>query len=176
MRHLKFWHQTSLFKLTFMQRRFTERRVNANVEWCFVIGQCHGNGALFDVGVGATCASNVVHKVPIFWFHTTLDHALYNAPPLTPVQKQLLMRAITRQWLLEPFGALPVTTSDALCATRLEQVLKSTTQLEAHSFLQLDLPDLTTQNTSDIYGPSRSRVYLWISVNIQGESVFFSIW
>ena len=29
-----------------------------------MIGQCHGNGALFDVGVGATCASNVVHKVP----------------------------------------------------------------------------------------------------------------
>ena len=43
----------------FMQRRFTERRVNANVEWCFVIGQCHGNGARFDVGVDATCASNV---------------------------------------------------------------------------------------------------------------------
>ncbi len=48
----------------FMQRRFAERCVNANVELCFVIGQCHGNGALFDVGVGATCASNVVHKVP----------------------------------------------------------------------------------------------------------------
>ncbi len=47
-----------------MQRRFTERRVNANVELCFVIGQCHGNSALFDVGVGATCVSNVVHKVP----------------------------------------------------------------------------------------------------------------
>ncbi len=44
----------------FMQRRFTERCINANVELCFVIGQCHGNGALFDVGVGATCASNVV--------------------------------------------------------------------------------------------------------------------
>ncbi len=26
-------------------------RVNANVELCFVIGQCHGNSALFDVGV-----------------------------------------------------------------------------------------------------------------------------
>ncbi len=36
---------------------------NANVELCFVIGQCHGNGALSDVGVGATCASNVVHEV-----------------------------------------------------------------------------------------------------------------
>ncbi len=35
----------------FMQRLFTECRVNANVEWCFVIGQCHGNNALFDVGV-----------------------------------------------------------------------------------------------------------------------------
>ncbi len=46
----------------FMQRRFTERRANANQ--CFVIGHCHGNGALFDVGVGAICASNVVHKVP----------------------------------------------------------------------------------------------------------------
>ncbi len=30
-----------------MQRRCTERRVNANAEWCFVIGQCHGNSALF---------------------------------------------------------------------------------------------------------------------------------
>ena len=29
-----------------------------------MIGQCHGNGALFDVGVGAMCASNAVHKVP----------------------------------------------------------------------------------------------------------------
>ncbi len=26
------------------------------------------------------------------------------APPLTPVRKQRLMRAIPRQWLLEPFG------------------------------------------------------------------------
>ena len=47
-----------------MQRRFTEGLINANVEWCFVIGQYHGNGALYDVGVGTTCASNVVHKVP----------------------------------------------------------------------------------------------------------------
>ncbi len=30
-----------------------------------MIGQCHGNGALFDIGIGATGASNVVHKVPI---------------------------------------------------------------------------------------------------------------
>ncbi len=29
-----------------------------------MIGRCHGNSALFDVGVGATCASNVLHKVP----------------------------------------------------------------------------------------------------------------
>ncbi len=36
----------------FMQRRFTERLVNANVKYCFMIGQCHGNGALLDVGVG----------------------------------------------------------------------------------------------------------------------------
>ncbi len=28
-----------------MQRRFAERRVNANVEWCVVIGQCHGKCA-----------------------------------------------------------------------------------------------------------------------------------
>ncbi len=28
-----------------MQQRFAERRVNANVEWCVVIGQCHGNCA-----------------------------------------------------------------------------------------------------------------------------------
>ncbi len=28
-----------------------------------MIGQCYGNGALFDIGVGATCASNVLHKV-----------------------------------------------------------------------------------------------------------------
>ena len=48
----------------FMQRRLTERRVNANVELCFMIGHCHANGALFDIGVAATCASNVVHKVP----------------------------------------------------------------------------------------------------------------
>ncbi len=47
-----------------MQRRFTECRINANVKLCFVIGQCHGNSALFDIGIGATCTSNVVHKVP----------------------------------------------------------------------------------------------------------------
>ncbi len=27
------------------QRRFAERGVNANVAWCVVIGQCHGNSA-----------------------------------------------------------------------------------------------------------------------------------
>ncbi len=47
----------------FMQRRFTERRVSANVEWCFVIGQCHGNSAPFDVGVDATF-SETLQKVP----------------------------------------------------------------------------------------------------------------
>ncbi len=34
---------------------------NVNVKWCFVIGQCHGNGSHFDVDVDATRASNVVH-------------------------------------------------------------------------------------------------------------------
>ncbi len=58
----------------FMQRRLTERRVNAKVEWCFVIGQCHGNGALFDVGT--TCAPNVVHKVPI-------EYNRQNTPSIT---------------------------------------------------------------------------------------------
>ena len=48
----------------FMQRRFTERRVNANVEWCFVIGQCHGNSALFDVGVDGVFSETSLHKVP----------------------------------------------------------------------------------------------------------------
>ncbi len=28
-----------------MQRRFAERHVNTNVEWCLVIGWCHGNCA-----------------------------------------------------------------------------------------------------------------------------------
>ncbi len=56
----------------FMQRRFTERRVNTNVGWCFMIGQCHGNGALFDVGV--TCASNVMQKVPnVMTHHPRID-------------------------------------------------------------------------------------------------------
>ena len=48
----------------FMQRRFTERRVNANVEWYFVIGQCHGNGALLDVGVDGAFSETCLHKVP----------------------------------------------------------------------------------------------------------------
>ncbi len=49
----------------FMQRRFAERRFNANVEWCFVIGQCHGNSALFDVGVDAASSETSLHKVTI---------------------------------------------------------------------------------------------------------------
>ncbi len=61
-----------------MQRRFTERRVNANVEWYFVIGQCHGNGTLFDVGVDVTCASNAVHKVPSDVTHVTPDARIVN--------------------------------------------------------------------------------------------------
>ncbi len=44
--------------------------VNVDVEWRFVIGQCHGNGVRFDVGVGATCASNVMHKVPCAEFRS----------------------------------------------------------------------------------------------------------
>ena len=42
----------------------------ANVECCVVIGQCHGSCTssicvlFFDVGVGATCASNATLKVP----------------------------------------------------------------------------------------------------------------
>ncbi len=47
------------------QRRFTERRVNANVEWCSVIGQCHGNSVLFDVGVDAAFSERPLHKVPV---------------------------------------------------------------------------------------------------------------
>ncbi len=46
-----------------MQRRFAERRINANFEWCLhvVIGQCYGNRArhqsicYFDVGIGVMC-------------------------------------------------------------------------------------------------------------------------
>ncbi len=49
-----------------MQRRFTERRVNANVEWCFLIGQCRGNSALFDVGVDGAFSETSLHKTPMF--------------------------------------------------------------------------------------------------------------
>ncbi len=47
-----------------MQRRFTERHVNTKVEWCFVIGQCHGNNVLFDVGVDGAFSETSLHKVP----------------------------------------------------------------------------------------------------------------
>ncbi len=47
-----------------------------NIESCVVIGQCLGNRAehnqfvhSFDIGVGATCASNAMHKVPIVDHH-----------------------------------------------------------------------------------------------------------
>ncbi len=60
------WRQnyTIEFNRDFMQRRFTERRVSTNIEWCFVIGQCHGNNALSDVGVDAAFGETSLHKVP----------------------------------------------------------------------------------------------------------------
>ena len=33
----------------FMQRRCTEHRINANIERCFVIGQCHGNSGFLTL-------------------------------------------------------------------------------------------------------------------------------
>ena len=48
-----------------LHSRVRLRFVFAEPAQCFVIGQCHGNTALFDIGVGTTCASNVMHKVPI---------------------------------------------------------------------------------------------------------------
>ncbi len=37
----------------------------ADVEWCFVIGQCHGNRAVFDVGVDGAFSETSLRKVPI---------------------------------------------------------------------------------------------------------------
>ncbi len=37
---------------------------NANVEWCFVIGWCRGNCALFDVGIDAGFSETSLQKVP----------------------------------------------------------------------------------------------------------------
>ncbi len=47
-----------------MQRRFTERRVNANVEWRFVIGHCHENSTLFGIGFDGAFSETSLHKVP----------------------------------------------------------------------------------------------------------------
>ncbi len=46
-----------------MQRRFTERRVNACVEWCYVNGKCHGNGSLFDVVVDGAFSETSLNEV-----------------------------------------------------------------------------------------------------------------
>ncbi len=47
-----------------MHRHFTERRVNANVEWFFMIGHCHGNSALFDVALTGRSAKHRCVKFP----------------------------------------------------------------------------------------------------------------
>ncbi len=47
----------------------------AHIEWCFVIGQCHGNVLfLFDVGVAAMRASSALYDLAIENF---VDLALF---------------------------------------------------------------------------------------------------
>ncbi len=62
---MRIWTQHVTWCDDFMQRLFTECRVNANVEWCFVIGHCHGNGALFDVGVDAEFSETSLQQFPL---------------------------------------------------------------------------------------------------------------